>query len=187
VWSIGTGMLSDIAQSTIIIGLAVLLAASLAGPRRIALALRRAAAPWLRERPGIAYGVVLAFLLLIVLWGPIPATRMPIPVLIMIGFVWLGTEALRRQTALEFPEAQIGDTLVAVHARLARWRALWMRRTVVPQAPIAGGSGLQSQGEQDYRLARLERLVALRDAGALSEHEFTAEKTIVLAGGNPPR
>ena len=59
-WSILTQMLSQIAQSTILFGLAIMLGASLAGPRRWAVATRRAAAPWLRERQAVAYGVVAA-------------------------------------------------------------------------------------------------------------------------------
>jgi hypothetical protein len=195
-WSIGTAMLSDIAQSTIIIGLAVTLAASLAGPRRPAVALRRAAAPWLRERRGAAYAFVAAVLGLIVLWGPIPATRMPIPILILIVLLGLGTEALRRQTAQEFPDAQIGDTLAAWReraGRVAAWRGRHRHEApppatappataapaAPPPAPIAGGAGPLWFTEGD-RLERLERLVALREAGALTEEEFASEKAIVL-------
>jgi hypothetical protein len=188
VWSIGTGLLSDVAQSVIIIGLAVALAASLAGPRRPAVALRRAAAPWLRERRGVAYAFVAAVLGLIVWWGPIPATRMPIPILILIVLLWLGTEALRRQTAEEFPDAQIGDTLALWRGRAGRvstWRP-HHRHETAPPAPIAGGAGSRSfEGESD-RLGRLERLVALRDAGALTEEEFVAEKAIVLGTPDSP-
>jgi hypothetical protein len=187
VWSIGTAMLSDIAQSVIIIGLAVALAASLAGPRRPAVALRRAAAPWLRERRGLAYAFVAAILGLIVWWGPIPATRMPIPIVILIVLLWLGTEALRRQTAQEFPDAQIGDTLAAWRGRAGRvssWRSRHHHETP-PPAPIAGGAGPLWPGSEGDRVERLERLVALRDAGALTEEEFASEKAIVL--GVPDR
>jgi hypothetical protein len=187
VWSIATAMLSDIAQATIIASLAVLLAAALAGPRRVAVAFRRIAAPWFRERPGVAYTAVLALLLLIVLWGPIPATRMPIPVLIMIGLVWLGTEALRRQTALEFPNAQIGDTTAALRAGLGRWNAVRRRSSRAPSPPIAGGSRPLSESDQGDRLERLERLAALRDAGVLTEREFATEKAILLHGGDADR
>ncbi len=179
VWSIGTGILSDVAQSTIVFGLAVMLGASLASPRRPAPILRRAAAPWFRERPGVVYAAVIGVLLLIVLWGPIPATRMPIPVLIMLGLVCLGTEALRRQTAAEFPDAQLGDTWAAWRARASR--AAGSRRRPAAQPPIAGGSGELATTLQDRRLAQLERLVALRDAGALTEQELMAEKAAVLA------
>lgn len=119
-WSIGTALLSDIAQSAIIIGLAVMLAAAMAGPRRSAVEVRKAAAPWLRERRGAVYGTALAVILLIVLWGPFPATRQPIPMLILIGLVWLGIEAIRRQTLTEFPDAQVGDTVAAIRRRSGR-------------------------------------------------------------------
>ncbi len=176
---------SDIAQAVIIFGLAVVLAAWLAGRSRPAVALRRAASPWLRERPGIAYGAVLVVLLLIVLWGPIPATRMPIPALIMLGLLWLGTAALRRQTATEFPDSRIGDTAAALRGWLHRRRS---RRstTPAPAAPIAGGSHLLAEEEQDKRLARLERLAALQRSGALSEAEFASEKAALLTGSVPP-
>ena len=121
-FSIGTAMLGDIAQSAIIIGLAVMLAASLAGPRRPAVAIRRAAAPWLREQRAASYAVALGVLLLIVLWGPIPATRMPIPVLITIGLVWFGMVVIARQTAVEFPDAQTGDTVGAIRRAVAHRR-----------------------------------------------------------------
>ncbi len=193
VWSIGTAMLSDIAQSVIIIGLAVMLAASLAGPRRPAVALRRAAAPWLRDHRGAAYAFVAAVLGLIVLWGPIPATRMPIPILILIVLFWLGTEALRRQAAEEFPDAQVGDTLAAWRGRAGRassWRPRHHHEAPppappAPPAPIAGGARPLWLGSEGDRVERLERLVALRDAGALTEEEFASEKAIVL--GVPDR
>ncbi len=180
-WSISTGMLSDIAQSSIIIGLAVMLAAALAGPRRPAVALRRAAAPWLRERRGVAYSVVLAVLLLIVLWGPIPATRMPIPILIIIGLLWLGLETIGRQTAVEFPDAQTGDTFAAIRRRSSGSRRPGGRRPRAPGPPIAGGGGPPWHWDPDERLKLLERLGALRESGVLSEAEFASEKAQLLA------
>jgi hypothetical protein len=181
-WTIGTRLLSDIGQSVIIIGLAVMLAASLAGNRRPAVAFRRAAAPWFRERPLATYGVVIAILLLIVLWGPIPATRKPIPVLILFVLVWLGVEALRRQTAVEFPDAQLGDSMSGMRGRIEHWRN---RRhhggAPPPAAPMAGGAGPPALWPQDERLSRLERLTALRDAGTLTEAEFASEKAILMS------
>ena len=52
-WSIGTRLLSDVAQSVVLFGLAVMLAAAVAGPRRPAVWFRRVIAPWLRERRAI--------------------------------------------------------------------------------------------------------------------------------------
>jgi uncharacterized membrane protein len=181
-WSIGTSMLSDIAQATILSGLVVMLAASLAGPSRPATAIRRAVAPWLRDRATTSYAVILAVLLLIVLWGPVPATRMPIPVLLLIVFAWLGTEALRRQCAEEFPDAQIGDTFAGIRGRLGRRPRLpGRRRPDAPTPPIAGGSASHWTTDSDDRLSRLERLAALRSAGALTEQEFAVEKAMLLA------
>lgn len=47
---------------------------------------------------------------------------------------------------------------------------------------IGGGAGSPA-GAGDDRLARLERLQALRDSGALTESEFQAEKARILGGG----
>ncbi|MGB2711473.1 MAG: hypothetical protein WBC33_08135, partial [Conexibacter sp.] len=121
-WSIGTSMLRDVAQAAIVIGIPVIAAAWLAGPTRPAHALRGAGAPWLRERPDIAYGVVAALLLLVIAWGPIPATRQLIPVLLLIGLVVLGVEALRRQTAVEFPDATVDGARASWSERIARSR-----------------------------------------------------------------
>jgi hypothetical protein len=181
-WSIGTSTLSDIAQSTIVIGLAVMLAAWLLGPSRPATGFRRAVAPWLREHPAMSYTVVLGVLLLIVLWGPITATRQPISVLLLILFVGLGTEVQRRQTAEEFPDAQIGDTWRRIRAHLGRRPgSSRRRRSSTPAPPIAGGSGSPWSGVPDDRLSRLERLAALWSDGALTEQEFAAEKALLLA------
>ena len=178
-WSIGTRLLSDIGQSVLIVGLVVMLATTLAGNRRPALAFRRFAAPWFRERPLATYGVVIAILLLIVLWGPIPATRKPIPVVILFVLVWLGVEALRRQTAEEFPDAQFGDAMSGMRERAARLRAGRHGRGAPP--PMAGGAGPSILWSQDERLSRLERLAALRDADALTEAEFASEKAILMS------
>jgi hypothetical protein len=149
------------------------------------VAFRHFAAPWFRERPLATYGVVIAILLLIVLWGPIPATRKPIPVLIMFVLVWLGVEALRRQTAEEFPDAQFGDSMSGMRARVDNWRSRRHHRQAPPPAapPMAGGAGPPILWSQDERLLRLERLLALRDAGALTEAEFASEKAILMSTG----
>lgn len=102
-WSVGTGMLRDTAQATIIGGIPLVLAAVLAGPTRAAVAIRRRLAPALRDYEGASYAVLGGVLLLIVAWGPIPATRKVIPVLIMIALAALGLRELRRQTLREFP------------------------------------------------------------------------------------
>src|SRR5205823_7512342 len=117
-----TQMLHDAAQATIIAGIPVIIAAFLAGPTGLATSARRYAAPWLRERPGVTYSVVSAIVLLIIAWGPIPATRKPIPVLIFIGLVILGVEALRRQVRSEFPDSTPDDVRASLRAAIAHAR-----------------------------------------------------------------
>jgi hypothetical protein len=109
-WSIGTGLLRDTAEAAIIGALPLVFGAWLAGPSRYALAARFRLAPFLREHPGPAYLALGGVLLLIVAWGPIPATREVIPVLIMVALALLGLFLLRRQTLEEFPPlAREGD------------------------------------------------------------------------------
>jgi hypothetical protein len=174
-WSIGTHMLRDIAQATVVIGIPAVAAAWLAGPYRPAIALRRAAAPTLRERPAVAYSLVAVAVLLVIAWAPIPATRMPLPVLFLIVLAFAGMAALRRQVAAEFPEAEAGATRAALqgHATRAVRAAQGTRRrpAPVPTQPVE----------------QLERLATLHDHGALSDEEFAAQKTLVLANGDGTR
>jgi hypothetical protein len=102
VWSIGTSLLVEVAQSVITVGVLILIGAWLAGSTRPAVAVRRAAAPYMREQPGLTYGFVVGLYFLLVVWAPARAFTRPVP-LVLIGLLMLlGTEALRRQTAREF-------------------------------------------------------------------------------------
>jgi hypothetical protein len=173
-WSIGTQMLRDIAQATVVIGIPAVGAAWLAGPYRPAIALRRAAAPTLRERPALAYAVVAVLLLLVIAWAPIPATRLPLPVLVMVVLAFAAAAALRRQVTAEFPEAHAGETRAALQSHAAR-----AARAV--QGARGGGTRAPQPIEQ------LERLSSLHDSGVLSDAEFAEQKTFVLAHGNGSR
>jgi hypothetical protein len=106
-WSIGTSVLADVAWSTVLIGIPIILAGLLAGPTRSATTLRRLMAPYLRDRPDIAFGTVALLLLLLFAWGPIAATRTLTGILIIIVLAMFGAEMLRRQTAREFPDAHL--------------------------------------------------------------------------------
>jgi uncharacterized membrane protein (UPF0136 family) len=154
VWSIGTAMLHEIAQAGIVLGIPLVFAAWLAGPRRLAVDLRRAMAPTMRDRPGIAYAVVGVLVLLVLAWGPIPATRLPIPILLLIILSALGTEVLRRQCVREFPDEVPGGASAELRARVTR----------------------TGKGKQAARADALERLARLHDAGALTDAEFATEK-----------
>lgn len=105
-WSIGTGVLRDTAQALIIGAIPVVLGALLAGPSHAAVSVRRRLATPLRQHEGAAYAALGVVLLLVVAWGPIPATRKVIPVAIMAALALLGLRELRRQTLEEFPPAK---------------------------------------------------------------------------------
>jgi hypothetical protein len=102
VWDIGTSLLVTVAVSAITFGILVVIAAWLSGPTRIAKRLREEAAPYLRER-GTAYGAAALVFLALVLWAPVVAFQKPIGMVLLAALMVLGTEALRRQTAAEFP------------------------------------------------------------------------------------
>ena len=108
IWNIGTALLSETAWAAIINGLLILIAALLAGPSRWARRLRELAAPYMRERPELTYGAVAVVFLLLVWWGPTPAFRMAGWLIVIAVLFGVGTEALRRQTAREFPDATLG-------------------------------------------------------------------------------
>ena len=108
VWSIGTSLLVTVAVSAITFGILVVIAAWLAGPTRIASSLRREAAPYLRERRGATYAVVGIVFLMLILWAPVVAFHKPIGLILLAALMVLGTEALRHQAAVEFPDAGFG-------------------------------------------------------------------------------
>ena len=65
----------------------------------------------MRESPAVAYSVVGAVLLLVVLWGPTPAFRNIWWILVFAVLLALGVTMLRRETALEFPGIEHGQAL----------------------------------------------------------------------------
>jgi hypothetical protein len=173
-WSIGTSLLRDAAVALLGYGIVIVAAAWLAGRTRPATAARGALAPYLRE-PAIAYGATAVLLLLVLLWAPTDAWRRVIPVLLMIGLVLLGVEALRRQTAREFPDASREEA-----AR--RWRERMSRFTASVRGRGGAGEPTAAAGEET-RLEQLERLARLKQAGVLDEAEFEREKQQLLVGG----
>jgi hypothetical protein len=168
-WSIATWLLVDVAQATIIGGVPVVVAALVAGPSRPATALRRWASPWLRDRPGLTYAAAAFLLLLVVWWGPIPATRKPLPVLVMAALLAVGVEVLRRQVSREFPDVTSQDLRNAMVVR-----ARGAKAALSPRSRSNGGA------PADDRAHDLERLSALHDHGALSDAEFDSAKRALL-------
>jgi hypothetical protein len=172
---IGTSILGTIAGALILVGAVLVAAAWFAGPAHMATAGRRVVAPYLRERPGAAFSVTLAVMLLIFIWNPIPATGTPVGIIFFLALALAGTEVLRRQTAVEFPDAHAGDTLAATRARL---HALSARRH---QAQTAPPPASQPEGITDM----LERLTVLHDAHSLTDEEFESAKKRLLDSAMP--
>jgi hypothetical protein len=104
-WMIGTSLLRAIALAFVIYGLVIVVAAALAGPTRWAVSSRRLLAPQFREHPGRIWAAAGFIYLLVLLWGPTPALRHIVPILIIGALLALGIELLRRQVLEEHPEA----------------------------------------------------------------------------------
>lgn len=101
--SIATSMLTQIAGAFLFVGIPLIVAAWFAGPARLAVKARHAIAPFLADNPVAAYGIVAVILILIFIWGPIPATHRPAGIIVFTVLAFFGLEVLRRQTAREFP------------------------------------------------------------------------------------
>ena len=104
-WSIGTSVLAEVAGAVVFVGVPLILAALLAGPSRIATRIRERLAPWLADRPDLAYGAVGVAMVLLLWWGPIPATRRVGWMLLFAFLAFFGMAMLRRQTEREFGPA----------------------------------------------------------------------------------
>jgi hypothetical protein len=176
VWEIGTSLLADIANNLIVNGIIILIAAWVAGFTRPAVALRRASAAYMRDRPGIVYAVVGLIFLILVAWGPTRAFRLPLSLLIIAGLLALGTEALRRQTLREFPHAALAEGEGLGHA-WGRMRDSVSQRVSSARAPRAEAA----VAPEDAQLERLERLAGLHERGVLSDEEFEAQKSRLLS------
>ena len=188
VWDISTVLLREAAGAAIGYGLALILGVWLAGPTRPATAVRRIAAPYLRE-PAIAWTAFAAVAAIVVLWWqPTPATRNPVTAALLVLLFGLGFEALRRKTAREHPAADRHE--LERHARervVHAFQALRERRAVagaaVTQHALGGdgdGNGTTAPPAPDPRLDQIERLARLHDTGVLDDAEFHSEKARIL-------
>ena len=164
---IATGLLGQIIGAFIFVGLVVVVAAWFAGPARIAVVARRAIAPFLREHVGATFAIAAAVMVLIFIWDPIPATGTPVGIIVFLALALFGTEMLRRQTAVEFPDARPGDATNAIRERLQARRDRRQRNkgSAPPNAPLPD---------------QLERLAALRDRGEISAEEYNTAKASLL-------
>jgi hypothetical protein len=115
-WIVGSSLLYTIAITVVVYGILIVLSAWLGGETSSARRARQALAPTMRDHPALVYGVVAFVYLLVLVWGPAPAFRHLLPILLIAGLVVLGVEVIRRQSVREFPDARPGDAWHALRA-----------------------------------------------------------------------
>lgn len=140
------------------IGILLIIGAWLSGEGVRAARFRRWAAPGLRDYPEVVWGAFAFIVLLVLLWGPIRATRNLVGIVVLVGLAALGLWAFRRLAVAEFP----GEPWTGF--KLRSW------------GPAGGSNPGHDKVEQ------LERLAALEKDGALTKKEYEAEKAELLGG-----
>ncbi len=96
VWNILTANLKDTGRVISIIGLIILVGVWLVGEGRRSVAVRSWLAPRVAHRPGMLFGGVFALALLVLAFGPSRENRSFLSVIIVLAFLALGAEVLRR-------------------------------------------------------------------------------------------
>jgi len=172
-WTIGTTLLYDIGIAMFAYGVVFVVAAWVAGSTRPALALRRELAPALRFHLASVYGAAALLYLLLIAWGPTPAFRKPLGILLFAALIVLGIELLRRQVAREHPDVERGESGARMRERFAGASSKLSGRS----KPAAATPEPAAE-----RLKDLEALAALHDRGVLSDEEFNSEKVLILNG-----
>jgi Short C-terminal domain len=172
-WSIVTDLLRSTFRWQIVLGVLIVVAAWLAGPRGYAVASRRVIAPLLRQRV-YPYSAFVLIALVLLVTGPATDFARILFVLVLLALLAAGIEILRRQTLLEFPDADGAMSLAEARTRVTEW--LEARRPA--RHPTASGTGPASGVS-----AQLTELADLHERGALTDEEYAAAKSRVLSGG----
>src|SRR5262249_22170364 len=133
-------------------GVIGLIGAILAGPTRLAVAVRRRIAPTVNDQPQLPWGAGILLFLLLVLWGPTHALKTWWGILLLAGLLALGLAALLRQMRQEFPPG-------------------------FDRAEAANGPPPTERSPAE-ELAKLNELHA---AGQITDEEFAKAKRLVLA------
>jgi hypothetical protein len=193
-WSIGTSLMTSIATTVIVVGVLFGIAGWLASPTGSARSSRRVLAPALRDYPAYVYALLAVVVGIYFLSAPSQNLRSFLTTLVVAGLAAFGIHELRKQSSEEFPDADYGAALgrtrdrvvgavkeANIPERAAKLRLPEMRKPAAAdrsEAPPATTPG----GDEDARLARLERLATLHEKGVLTDAELAAEKKRVLGG-----
>ncbi|MFL5899638.1 MAG: SHOCT domain-containing protein [Solirubrobacterales bacterium] len=193
-WSIGTSLMTSIAATVIVIGVLFGIAGWLASPTGSARSTRRFLTPVLSEHLAYVYAALAVVVGIYFIQAPTQNLRSFLTTLVIAGLAAFGIHELRKQAAEEFPDASydevfgktkdrvvgaVKDVNLSEHA--AKLRLPEMRK---PADESEAATAALPAGDDDVRLARLERLATLHEKGILTDEELAAEKARVL-GGSP--
>ncbi len=117
-WSISTSLMVGIATTVIVFGVLFGIAGWLGSPTGSARATRRFMTPFLRDHVPYVYTGLAIVVAIYFLSSPSPNLRSFLTTLIVAAAVAFGIHELRKQTAEEFPDAQIGDYFGGARDRL---------------------------------------------------------------------
>ena len=174
-WDILTDQLRSSFRWQIVMGVLLLAAAWLVGPRRAAYETRRTIAPLFRERL-YPYAALAVLAILLLLTGPAKDFARLLYVTAFLVVLAVGIELIRRQALQEFPGVVLPAFVGDMRTRVGAW--LEARRTAAPSAPTAGGP---PPARLDLT-ARLTQLAELHARGDLTDEEYALAKSRVLAG-----
>jgi hypothetical protein len=173
-------------------GFAVIVAREIAGwlasPTGSARACRRVMAPVLREYVAVVYAGLAVVVGIYFLSAPTQNLRSFLTTLVIAGLAAFGIHELRKQSAEEFPDADLGEAFGRTRERVVGAvkdanlgeRASKLR---LPEMRKPGGGGAPAANDEEARLAHLERLATLHEKGVLTDEELAAEKARVLGTG----
>jgi hypothetical protein len=171
-WHIVTHLLRSSLYWQCVVGVLLVVAAWLAGPRVYALTARRAISPLLRERVYPYVGLAIVTLVLLVS-APVQDFARLLFVFVIVGLLAAGIEVMRAQTLREFPDAAATISLAETRARLGEWVAAQRTSRAAPPPRDVPATDLTT---------RLQALAALHASGALTDEEYATAKARVLAG-----
>jgi hypothetical protein len=169
-FSIGTDLLSSIATTVLVYGIAFVLASWLASPADSAKSVRRTLAPSFRAHQGLSWAIFAVLALIFLIVSPPQSNRAIVTSLVLIVLMAIGIEAFERKSRAEFPDAEHGDVRLRIAQKIRSWGETGAQRMKGAIDELGG------RDEEDVRLDRLAKLGELRDKGVLSEEEFTTEK-----------
>ena len=151
-WQILSDGLAEGAWVGIVLGVIVTLGAWITGEGERARSVRRAAGPWL-ARPGLAWGVFAAVLLLVI-WA-LPLHRLLVAAILLV-LASIGFEIARRQTVAELEAEEFAPVPASKPPP-------WRKAVAAPT-----------------QIEELERLARLRSEDLLTDEEYAAAKGRLL-------